>query len=47
MWECMWGEVWRRADSGLAGHDGHREVWVSDSKQKEIPLESTEFGEGH
>lgn len=46
MWECMWGEMWRRADAGHAGHGGLREVWVFNSKQKEVPLEAAEFGEG-
>lgn len=36
-----------RAHAGLAGHGGgHREVWVSHSKQKEVLLEPVEFGEG-
>lgn len=28
-----------RDDAGPAGHAGHREGWVSDSKQKEVLLE--------
>lgn len=46
-WERVLGELGRRADAGLAGHGGCREVWVSNPKQKNAPLQSAAVGEGH
>ena len=47
LWERVRGELGRRADAGLAGHGGHREVWISNPKQKKAPLQLAEFGKGH
>lgn len=47
LWELVQGELGKRVAAGVAGPSGHREVWISNPKQKKAPLQPAEFEEGH